>query len=281
MLGQWRPALHISDREPDRIAAEAAPPHGVAEEPQSLFRGFIATIRESMAQSMAEQEAAAPAAPDTIAGEQAEVPGTNPELTLEGTVQRLQGSSSRPVGWSHRFAHPSARPGDGDDDIGTVRINDTRLQAGAAAVRATRGFQSGVHYLEVLVRVVSDWSYVGFVGADWGALTSPVGCAPHSWGVASSGALFACDREIGRLPRGYGDGSVVGILIHLEGRERRSATVFLDEFRFDGVFSGLPETVYPAASNMRAPAEYLLVCGLEPPTSLERHLHEQDAGDAT
>merc|ERR1719188_1171713 len=77
---------------------------------------------------------------------------------------------TRTVGWSQRVAHPFVQHGRDGDDPAVVVIGDTRSQATAAAVRSTRGYQSNVHYWEVSVLLISDWSYVGFVSADWDAV---------------------------------------------------------------------------------------------------------------
>eukprot|EP00927_Polykrikos_kofoidii_P051159 TRINITY_DN44963_c0_g1_i1.p1 TRINITY_DN44963_c0_g1~~TRINITY_DN44963_c0_g1_i1.p1 ORF type:complete len:507 (-),score=72.03 TRINITY_DN44963_c0_g1_i1:134-1621(-) len=184
----------------------------------------------------------------------------------------------RPVAWSKRYAHPSVRSGEGDE-ANVVTIADTRLQGGAAAVRATRGYQSGVHYWEVDVRCASDDSYVGFVASQWGSLCQPIGRAQYSWGISSSGAVFECNRELQPLKLAGGDGSrvvfgddsVVGILMNLVDPGRRSASVFINGHRCAGgeIFRDLPETLYPAVSNMRSAAEYVIHCDIEPPLEID------------
>lgn len=198
-------------------------------------------------------------------------------------VPRPLAASRRSVGWSRRYAHPFARAGgESGAEPGVVAIADTRAQAGAAAVRATRGYQSGLHYWEVHVRAASDWSYVGFVDSDWGALCQPIGRAAHSWGVASNGAVYASQGELDMLPLGYNEGSVVGVLLQLDvPLGRRSASIFIDGRRFNDVFSALPDTLYPAVSNMHSPAEYAIVCDLMAPVEDDdAALADVSAGEA-
>lgn len=111
-----------------------------------------------------------------------------------------------------------------------------------------------------MVEVCSDWSYVGLVTEAWSAVSSPVGRAPHSWGVASSGAAYAGGRggeEIARLQR-FGVGSRVGFRVG-----NGTADVVIDGKEFLAVFTGLPlsSSVFPAVSNCRSPARYVLRAG--------------------
>jgi len=186
----------------------------------------------------------------------------------------------RMVGWSQRVAHPAVQHGRAGDDPSVVSIGDTRSQATAAAVRSTRGYQSSIHYWEIKVLIVSDWSYVGFVSADWDAVRTPIGRAQHSWGVASNGAAFACGgSEIAKLSAGYSEGDSIGFLLQLAGPGRRTASIYMNGEWNDDLFTGLPETLYPAVSNMRSPAKYRLACDARAPSSLGAGLHEsQDHG---
>mmetsp|Transcript_111418 Transcript_111418/g.215754 ORF Transcript_111418/g.215754 Transcript_111418/m.215754 type:complete len:544 (+) Transcript_111418:41-1672(+) len=178
---------------------------------------------------------------------------------------RASGSAAPAVCWSQRHAHPAARRGDGAS-ANIVSIGDTRGQGGAAAVRATRGYQTGLHYWEVEVLTLSDCSYIGLVSSEWADLHQPVGLAPDSWAITSGGMLLACGTELRQLPQGFSEGSVIGALLELgEPGQHRSATLFVDGRRYTEAFTDLPDTVYPAASNLRAPAQYSLACDVEPP----------------
>lgn len=196
----------------------------------------------------------------------AAVPSTSaPSANSQSSGSGAPVGGRRPVGWSNRNAHPAAIVSPEAGNV--VSIGDTRSQASAAAVRATRGFQQGEHYWEVKVLSVSDYSYVGFVSAEWSHFHAPVGRAPHSWGFASNGNLYD-GRHDGEasLPVGYGNGSTIGWLLQL-GTEplHRTASVFVDGRLFENLFAKLPETLYPAVSNMRAAARYSICCDAEPP----------------
>ena len=171
-------------------------------------------------------------------------------------VDDLGEGSTMTVGWSQRYGHPSTR---GASTAAVVNIADTSGHGTAAAVRATRGFQGGGHYWEVQVSLLSDLSFVGFVSAHWTSYDVPIGHAPHSWGVASNGSVFANSEEVMRLPRGYGTGSTVGVLLNAGDVGLRTASIFVDGRRYDDAFSELGGALYPAVSNMRAAARYVLV----------------------
>jgi len=175
------------------------------------------------------------------------------------------GSAAPAVCWSQRHAHPAARRGD-DASANIVSIGDTRGQGAAAAVRATRGYQTGLHYWEVEVLILSDCSYIGLVSSEWTGLHQPVGRAPNSWAVTCGGMLLDCGTELRQLPQGFTEGSVIGVLLELgEPGQHRSATLFVDGRRYLEAFTDLPDIVYPAASNSRSPAQYSLACDVEPP----------------
>lgn len=152
-----------------------------------------------------------------------------------------------------------------------LSIGGTHAQGTAAAARATRGYQAGVHFWEVQVLILSDCSYVGLVSAEWASVHLPVGRAPESWGVASSGVVLVCGDEVSRLPLGFSEGSTIGVLLELGGPGQRTATVFVDGRRYVDLFADLPDTVYPAVSNNRAPAQYCLSCGASPPAGSSEH----------
>merc|ERR1712232_1012682 len=97
----------------------------------------------------------------------------------------------------------------------------------------------------------------GFVAEGWSTLSSPIGRAPHSWGVASNGCAYARRDEVGKLKEYTAEGTVV-FIVDMDARE---ATVIIDGTEFPGVFRGLPKTIFPAASNCRSPAQYTISYG--------------------
>lgn len=211
----------------------------------SLFASLRGTAKTEGAAAAA---AAKPASPKSEKSSEAAVP-------------------KRPVGWSLRYRHQGVTRGEGDA-IAEATLPDTRLQGTAAAVRGTRGYQSGTHYWEVTVTSMSDVVFIGLVSQDWSFVNYPVGQVPESWGVTSAGAVFACQDEIMRLPVEFEEGSVVGFLVELE-EDRRVASVFIDGRCFFELFAGLPATVYPAVSNTRRPAKFRLTSDIKPPGSEE------------
>ncbi|CAE8627623.1 unnamed protein product, partial [Polarella glacialis] len=141
-----------------------------------------------------------------------------------------------------------------------VHIGDSRALAAAAAIRATRGFRSGKHAWSVEVGLSSDWSYVGFVGETWTAVSSPIGRAQFSWGLASNGVAFAGREEIGRL-QDFATGSCIKFVVNMDAR---TASVTVDGNDFPDAFRRLPVTVFPAVSNCRSAAQYTLTFLPEP-----------------
>merc|ERR1712129_446691 len=72
--------------------------------------------------------------------------------------------------------------------------------------------------------------------------------------------ILAGGEEVGRLAQGFAEGSVVGFLLQLGPSGPRTASIFVDGRFQERVFSELPAMVYPAVSNMCAPAQYRLDC---------------------
>ena len=53
-------------------------------------------------------------------------------------------------------------------------------------MRATRGFNKGMHAWQVNVQQCSDYSYVGFVDDTWNNFANAVGKSIGSWGTVDS-----------------------------------------------------------------------------------------------
>ena len=186
-------------------------------------------------------------APEISSSAPDRLPDYVPDPSEPEAPNDLASSSKRP-GWSKRVAHRLASIA---ADASTVRLNDSRSLAAAAAVRASRGFRAGRHAWEVKVLLCSDWSYVGFVGEGWTALTLPIGRAPQSWGIASNGVVYAEGEELVTV-KDYGVNSCLRFVVDMDCG---LTSVVIDGHEFQ-VFKHLPTTVFPAVSNCRSPAEY-------------------------
>ncbi|CAE7222408.1 SHKBP1 [Symbiodinium sp. CCMP2592] len=221
-------------------AADLPPPAGrmtaTATETQAV--ATFPTTGPDAFSAVAEPQRAAP-----------EVASTATFLSVASQPSAAATASARTPGWSRKVAHRLAAV---EDDMTTLHISSSRAAASAAAARASRGFRAGRHVWELKVLLCSDWSYVGLVSEEWTSLTVPIGRADHSWGIASGGALFAGGREIGRI-QGYGSDSCLRWVVDMD---TRTASVAIDDRDFVEVFISLPTTVFPAASNCRAPARY-------------------------
>eukprot|EP00439_Symbiodinium_sp_Y106_P063054 s1451_g9.t1 len=166
---------------------------------------------------------------------------------------------SKVVGWSQRSSDPAVCRR--DEEVTLALIPETR---GSATARATRGFQSGQHCFGVKVVTGAD-GLVGLVSPQWSvaaAAALPLGRSPHSWAIASDGSVWVAGRELERLPVTFAEGSCIGFVLTLPAVGLRTATVYVDGQRFEKVFTDLPDTVYPAASNLRLPAQFRLQCDL-------------------
>eukprot|EP00439_Symbiodinium_sp_Y106_P055869 s3758_g7.t2 len=236
-------------------ASEAAgqAPHAPPAGRQAFNPGMTATATETQAFSAfpttGPDEFAAVAEPQRAAPE---VASTTTFLSAASQPSAAASASARTPGWSRKVAHRLAAV---EDDMTTLHISSSRAAASAAAARASRGFRAGRHAWELKVLLCSDWSYVGLVSEEWTSLTVPIGRADHSWGIASGGALFAGGREIGRI-QGYGSDSCLRWVVDMD---TRTASVAIDDRDFVEVFISLPTTVFPAASNCRAPARYSIM----------------------
>ena len=180
---------------------------------------------------------------------QSPTPAASTSFLSAASQQSAPSSTPRTPGWSRKVAHRLVTV---EEDSTTLHIGNSRAAASAAAARASRGFRAGRHAFEVKVLLCSDWSYIGLVSDEWTSLTVPVGRSDHSWGIASGGTLFAGGREVGRV-EGYGLNSCLRWVVDMD---TRAAAVAIDGHDFGEVFSDLPATVFPAASNCRAPARY-------------------------
>ncbi|CAE7033091.1 SHKBP1 [Symbiodinium sp. CCMP2456] len=166
---------------------------------------------------------------------------------------------SKVVGWSQRSSDPAVCRR--DEEVTLALIPETR---GSATARATRGFQSGQHCFGVKVVVGAD-GFVGLVSPQWSvaaAAALPLGRSPHSWAIASDGTVWVAGRELERLPVAFAEGSWIAFVLTLPAVGLRTATVYVDGQPFEKVFTDLPDTVYPAASNLRLPAQFRLRCDL-------------------
>lgn len=190
--------------------------------------------------------------------------GSEP-LVRASEAQALQTSSaaseptvpSKVVGWSQRNSDPAVCRR--DEEVTLALIPETR---GSATARATRGFQSGQHCFGVKV-VMGAESFVGLVSPQWSAAAAaalPLGRALHSWAIASDGSVWVAGRELERLPVAFAEGSCIAFVLTLPAVGLRTATVYIDGQPFEKVFTDLPDTVYPAASNLRLPAQFRLQC---------------------
>ncbi|CAE8691850.1 unnamed protein product, partial [Polarella glacialis] len=243
----------------------------------SAFRGSSSSSAPPPAPSAAPPSAAA-AGREAEGGSAEDRPAADRQGSEPHVGPEEAPAPKRIIGWSQKCSHPDARRGVGEC-IHVLSIASTRPKACAAAARSTRGYQSGVHYFEVKVLSVSDHSYVGLAAAEWTSTSQPVGRASHSWGIASSGVVFAGNRELTRLPVIYGSGSTIGLRLELDGGQR-TATAYIDGRCFENIFEDLAVAAevgnisvkvhsslqkYPAVSNMRAPAQYSLDCDAPPP----------------
>ncbi|CAE7249756.1 SHKBP1 [Symbiodinium sp. KB8] len=231
-------------------ASEAHAPPAVAG--QAFNPDMTATVTETQAfatfPTTGPDEFAAVAEPQRAAPEVASTT-TFISAASQPSASGPATASARTPGWSRKVAHRLAAV---EEDMTTLHISSSRAAASAAAARASRGFRAGCHTWELKVLLCSDWSYVGLVSEEWTSLTVPIGRADHSWGIASGGALFACGREIGRI-QGYGSDSCLRWVVDMD---TRTASVAIDDRDLVEVFVSLPTTVFPAASNCRAPARY-------------------------
>jgi len=167
--------------------------------------------------------------------------------------QESSSTASRRYGWSKKASHELATIDTENPKV--VSIADTRSLGSAAAVRATTGYQAGQHDWAVEVEVCSNWSYVGFVSEAWTGKSSPIGRGPQSWAIASNGLAYDCGSEVTRVDA-FTNGSVVAFYVDLDAG---SADVVVDGKEFRRVFSRLPALLFPAVSNCRSAAKYVLV----------------------
>lgn len=155
--------------------------------------------------------------------------------------------------WSKMMAHQCVTVDPSNPSVASVA--DTRSLACAAAVRASSALEPDKNEWHVVVDCCSNWSYVGFVAAEWQGLSCPIGRAPLSWGLASNGTAYACEREVARL-NAFKAGNTVKF--HCD-TQQRAVRVAIDDGEYHLIFCGLPPILYPAASNCRSAARYTLV----------------------
>ncbi|CAK9059266.1 unnamed protein product [Durusdinium trenchii] len=176
------------------------------------------------------------------------------------------------VGWSRKGSDPAVQ----HEEATICCMPDTRALRKSCAARATRGYQSGTHRFGVKLLPLGDPTsggehherrcFVGLVASAWTGTSQALGTklAPSgTWAVASDGSTWAAGRELEMLPVSFGEGDLVIFELDLPARGLRSATLVVDERTFEHVFTDLPETVYPAVSNLGSSCRFQLLCDLQ------------------
>lgn len=158
---------------------------------------------------------------------------------------------SSPPGWSRRYAAPQIQV---EDPSNIVYIPETQTGT-SAAVRATRGFNKGVHQWTIQVKVVSDYSYVGFVDDQWCTFTQPIGKSSGSWGIASNGIRHENRYPQAEVLKEIVNGSTVEFMVDMD---KKTCHVKIDGVMHENVFRNLPNVVYPAVSNGRSQSKYVI-----------------------
>eukprot|EP00434_Breviolum_minutum_P002162 symbB.v1.2.001905.t3/scaffold102.1/size330044/2 len=168
------------------------------------------------------------------------------------------------VGWSQKNSDTLVQ----HEEVNICCLPDLRKQRQCCTARSTRGYQTGVHRFGVKVLAGEKNCAIGLVSSEWSSVASnpSLGRGVHSWALESDGTTWANGRELEMLPISLAEGSLVifDLDLGVNRNALRSATLQLNGQSFQHVFTDLPETVYPAASNVAgAPCRLQLLCDAE------------------
>jgi len=164
--------------------------------------------------------------------------------------QELTNIVVEPRGWSKMIFHPNAV-----FDGPSVTLPDTRSEQGAAAVRGVRGFSGGMHSWSIEILSVSDPSYIGFVSDTWSHVHRAVGKCYQSWSVSSNGKVWVERREDEEHVIEFGNGAQMMFVVDMD---KKTVNVMINGRQYPNLFTGLPDVIYPAVSNSRAPCSYAI-----------------------